>query len=290
MLKTESSSPQFEKELRKVVLTWLGREYLATVCDTLGLLVLDRRRYEAYVDAIEQAEVPMEIIFQPLSRDVLKSICGILQLDSSGREKSVLIERIVGILTPKPKRIARNAKLPKPAAPQSSSTIRTREKTTSAPSRKAASTSSRQTLFISYSHNDRPWLEMLRPHLRPLERQGSIEIWDDTQIQAGMKWRDQINAAITRARVAVLLVSPHFLASDFIIANELPPLLDSAEREGLTVLPLIVSPCRFTKTPSISRYQAVNDPRSTLQELSEAERNRRLVELTDRIEQCLSDE
>ena len=290
MLKTESSSPQIEKELRKVVLTWLGRKYLATVCDTLELLVSDRRRYESYVDAIEQAEVPMEIIFQPLSRDVLKSICVILQLDSSGREKSVLIERIVGILTPQPKRIARNAKLPKPAAPQSSSPTRTREKAASTPSRKTASTSSRKTLFISYSHNDRSWLEMLRPHLRPLEHQGSVEIWDDTRIRAGMKWRQEIESAIERARVAVLLVSPHFLASDFIVSNELPPLLDSAEVDGLTVLPVIVSPCRFTKTPSISRYQAVNDPRSTLQDLSEAERNWKLVELTDRIEQCLAED
>ena len=290
MLKSESPAPPFEKELRKVVLTWLGREYLATVCDTHGLLVSDRRRYEAYVDAIENAQVPIEFIFQPLSRDVLKAICKLLQLDSSGREKSVLIERIVGVLTPQPKRVAKSGKQSTPIEPQVSLPIRAKDKQATTSTRKIASASSRKTLFISYSHNDRSWLDLLRPHLRPLERQGSIEIWDDTQIQAGMKWRDQINAAITRARVAVLLVSPHFLASDFIILNELPPLLDSAERDGLTVLPVIVSPCRFTKTPSISRYQAVNDPSSTLQELSDAERNRRLVELTDRIEQCLSDE
>ena len=127
----------------------------------------------------------------------------------------------------------------------------------------------------------------LRIHLKPLEREGTIELWDDTQIEAGMEWRKQIESAINRACVTVLLVSPHFLASDFISNNELPPLLASAEKEGMVVIPLLISPCRFTKTPSISRYQAINDPTKTLQELSEAEKNRVLVKLADRIEQYL---
>lgn len=298
MLTPLSSIEDVETERRRIVLEWLGKKYLAAVCDALKLPVSDRRRYESFIGAIEQAQVPMREILEPLNRDALKRLCLFLKIDSIGREKILLIDRILQELTLQQKTPTDYS--PKRATTSSEEMVRppgvTGNKNTSTVSTKKAPVSGsskthvRKTLFISYSHHDRPWLEMLRPHLRPLERQGTVEIWDDTRIQAGMKWKDQINAAITRARVAVLLVSSHFLASDFIVSNELPPLLDSAERDGLTVLPLVVSPCRFTKTPSISRYQAVNDPRSTLQDLSDAERNWRLVELTDRIEQCLSDD
>jgi len=54
----------------------------------------------------------------------------------------------------------------------------------------------RNQVFISYSHKDKRWLERLQTHLKPLEREGSIERWDDTMINAGENWREEIRKEI----------------------------------------------------------------------------------------------
>lgn len=82
----------------------------------------------------------------------------------------------------------------------------------------------RTKVFVSYSHVDAEWLKRLQVHLKPLERQGLVERWDDTRIAAGQKWQTEIRNAIDSAAVAILLISADFLASDFIDRDELPPL------------------------------------------------------------------
>ena len=90
----------------------------------------------------------------------------------------------------------------------------------------------RNRVFISYSHHDVRHLERLRVHLRPLERDHIIEVWDDTRPSPGTNWRDAIVEALSSAKVGILLISADFLASDFIVNNELPPLLKAASDGG----------------------------------------------------------
>src|SRR4051794_40318376 len=90
-------------------------------------------------------------------------------------------------------------------------------------------------VFVSYSHKDQKWLDRVRVHLRPSVREGLLDLWDDSRINAGADWRAEITNALSRARVAILLVSADFLASDFIIHEELPPLLDGAATNGVVI-------------------------------------------------------
>jgi TIR domain-containing protein len=126
----------------------------------------------------------------------------------------------------------------------------------------------RDNVFISYSHNDVEYLDRLLVHLKPLEKEGLLQLWVDTRLRAGDKWKREIEKALRRATVAVLLVSADFLASDFITDNELPPLLKNAEEQGTRAIPLIVKPCRFTRDKSLRSFQAVNDPNRAIVLLS----------------------
>ena len=93
----------------------------------------------------------------------------------------------------------------------------------------------------------------------------------DTRLRAGDRWRKEIDKALQRAIVAILLVSADFLASDFITDNELPPLLRNAEERGTRVIPIIVKPCRFTRDKNLRHFQSVNDPKRALVLLSDGE-------------------
>jgi predicted nucleotide-binding protein len=144
--------------------------------------------------------------------------------------------------------------------------------------------STRQDVFISYSHKDIQWLDKLQIMIKPLVRKESLKVWSDTQIEPGDKWLDEIKKALTSAKVAVLLVSPDFLASDFIGDNELPPLLDAAKREGLTILWIAVSSCMYKET-EIAKYQAVNNPSEPLDSLTSAQLNKELVRIAEKIKE-----
>jgi TIR domain len=85
-------------------------------------------------------------------------------------------------------------------------------------------------------------------HLSPLERRGKVFVWADTEIKVGDQWRDRIRAAVLSAGAAVFLVSPAFLASDFINQDELPPLLEAAAANHVKVLWIHVSASMYKET------------------------------------------
>jgi len=141
----------------------------------------------------------------------------------------------------------------------------------------------RRELFISYSHKYRAFLEQFWIHLSPLEEDYGLQRWDDTRIQPGDIWLDEIERALKRAQVALLLVSPDFLASAFIRRKELPPLFEAAKNEGLTILWLPIRACSWKRHRQIEQYQSVGSLDPTLAEMGDAERDRSMVRITDQI-------
>ena len=132
-------------------------------------------------------------------------------------------------------------------------------------------------IFISYSHKDLDWMNLVRTHLKPLERLGTIVAWDDRQIAPGAQWRREILEALAAARAGVLLVSPYFLASDFVNDHELPTLLAKPN-----IFWIAVSSSAYQLT-SLKDIQAANDPARPLDMLKEGERHQVLVGVVEKL-------
>lgn len=145
----------------------------------------------------------------------------------------------------------------------------------------------RDKVFISYSHKDKEWLDRLHVHLKPLMRDRQIDIWDDTRIKPGAKWHDEIEEALSSAKVAILLISADFLASDFVAKEELPALLQAAEKDGAVILGVILSPSSISKYPNLTQFQMVNSFDKPLIKLPKGEQEEILVKLSDAVEKAI---
>jgi tetratricopeptide (TPR) repeat protein len=111
------------------------------------------------------------------------------------------------------------------------------------------------TVFISYSHKDETWKDRLLPQLKSLQQLDRIVVWDDRRIDAGDKWYPEIKEAMEKARVAICLISPNYLASDFCVKEEVPFLLQRCEKEGVILIPILIKPCLWELHEWISQTQ-----------------------------------
>lgn len=143
-------------------------------------------------------------------------------------------------------------------------------------------------VFVSYSHRNKDWLERLQRMMTPFMRTGELELWDDTYLKAGQKWFDEIRDALASCKVAVLLVSSEFLASDFIFQEELPVILEAAERDEIKLLWVYLSPALYEVT-RIKNYQAAYDPARPLAALSAIEQDDALKDVAIRIKSAVFD-
>lgn len=144
----------------------------------------------------------------------------------------------------------------------------------------------RKKVFVSYSHKDREFLDDIKIHFKPFLTE--IDFWDDSIIEPSQKWREEIKNAISETKVAILLVSANFLASDFISKDELPPLLRAAKDKGVAILIVILKPCLFEEFPELNQFQAMNPPNKPVAKLDDIEKDELYVNLVKQTKRILN--
>jgi len=146
-----------------------------------------------------------------------------------------------------------------------------------------AADGSRDLVFVSYSHADAEWVQRLEVLLKPVVRARRLQVWADSHIRAGNDWYRDLTAAIERTRVGLLLVSGDFLASDFIMDEELPALI----ARGVPLAPVLVGDCLWNQVHELARVQWLHDPgrEGALQLVADrpGERDRRLTAVCERL-------
>lgn len=139
-------------------------------------------------------------------------------------------------------------------------------------------------VFISYSHQDETWKDRLAEQLKTLEDEGLLNYWHDRQIEAGSQWRPELLQALESAHVCVLLISRHFLNSDFIRGEEVPRILSNSQRKGTRIVPVIVSPCLWQEVEWLEAFQGATRDNIELSSFTtEHERDTELVRLAQTI-------
>jgi photosystem II stability/assembly factor-like uncharacterized protein len=117
-------------------------------------------------------------------------------------------------------------------------------------------------IFVAYAHEDRRWFDPeyrfnLIPFLKESLRRDRAEFWFDKELMGGDEYKRLIESQIDKAQIALLMVSQHFLNSEFIETFELPRIAARAERKELVVVPVLVEPCGWIDYPFLADRQMV---------------------------------
>src|SRR5689334_22547581 len=95
-------------------------------------------------------------------------------------------------------------------------------------------------IFCCYAREDQQLLNDLKDHLMPLQRQGLIKLWADTDISAGTEWEKEINQHLNTAQIILLLISPSFMKSDYCYSKEKTRAIERHEQGEARVIPVIL--------------------------------------------------
>lgn len=111
-------------------------------------------------------------------------------------------------------------------------------------------------LFISYSHQDKQYLNELEKHLTTLKRENLIDTWHDRKIIPGQEWEKKIEDALEDAEIYIFLISPDFISSEYCIEKEVSSALERHNDGSAIVIPIVVRSVDWLTTP-IGKIQAL---------------------------------
>lgn len=104
-------------------------------------------------------------------------------------------------------------------------------------------------VYYCYAEQDEKLRDQLTAHLSPLRRERKLTIWLDILIQAGANWKLEVEKQLIEADVILLLISPHFMASDYCYNLQLTAALNHYEAGKVNIIPILLRPVLWEGTP-----------------------------------------
>ncbi len=128
---------------------------------------------------------------------------------------------------------------------------------------------------ICYVQDDAEQFYNLLERLRPLEADGTVQIWHYSAQPNGKDWAAQLQEHVVAADIHLMLLSPAFLGSQSIMEETMPLVLESVKTHQAQVLNILVRPCNYEKT-RLEQFEfipldAAGQPLAILSDRNEAE-------------------
>ena len=120
-------------------------------------------------------------------------------------------------------------------------------------------------IFLSYSYNDRPWVEQFAA---VLEQEG-VDVWFDYHdISLGEDIRDKIQEALRKSSVLVVFLSNNSIRSPYIFFE-----LGAAVADNKKIIPIVIDEIEPGKLPlPLTKYQYLKEtsPETAAKEVAKA--------------------
>ena len=144
-----------------------------------------------------------------------------------------------------------------------------------------------KTLFFSYSHKDEELKDYIVSRLKVAERQGVFDVWNDRRIKGGKDWQTEIDTALDQADIGVLLISKHFLTSDFIMDHKVQSMLQRHADHDVIIYPILISDCTWQNVDWLKAINLRPTDGVPLDSFGEAERDQVMANIASEIAQKL---
>lgn len=112
-------------------------------------------------------------------------------------------------------------------------------------------------IFFCYAHEDMQLRHALDAHLDLLEREGLVAPWFDGRITPGAEWSAAIEQNLRASDIVVFLISPAFLASQYIAEVEMRIALELHRARKACLLPVLVAPVADFASLPLGQLQAL---------------------------------
>ena len=118
-------------------------------------------------------------------------------------------------------------------------------------------------IFISHERNDQKFVLSFKEKVLQ-----NFNVWSMSDIRAGDNFEEKIEINIEESTSAILILTPEFFSSSYIMDKELPLLLEREKEENFKIIPLLLRDCKdsdLKKLGTIQIFPSTSRPIGTLE-------------------------